>query len=98
MHNNMSLTYFKAGAMEQADLANSYALIEDPDYAKAMLRLVEIKEEQGAIKSALEMANFSLMRFDNPEEEIEDPDNAKVVPLFKALVEKLTKKLQEEEG
>ena len=63
-----------------------------------MLRLVEIKEEQGQYKNALEMANFSLMRFDNPEEEAEDPENAKVVPQFKALVEKLTKKMQEEEG
>ena len=89
MHNNMSLVYFKADALEQADLANSYALIEDPDYAKAMLRLVQIKEAQGSYKSAIEMANFSLMRFDNPDEEMEDPENARVVPEFKEAIIKI---------
>ena len=96
LHNNMSLTYFRAGALEQADLSNNYALIEDPDYAKAMHRLIMIKEEQGQLQNALEMANFALMRFDTPEEAEEDADNAKVVPHLKECVERLTKRIAEE--
>ena len=80
LHNNISATLCKVGSYEQADLANSLALIEDPDYAKAMHRLILIKEEMGQYQSALEMCNFALMRYDSPEEAEEDPDNAKVVP------------------
>ena len=66
-------------------MSNNLALVEDPDYAKAMHRMILIKEANGAYHGALEMANYAIMRFEHPDEEDEDPDNYKVVPALKEL-------------
>ena len=72
--------------MQKAELYNDMALMEDPDYAKALLRKVLILERKGEYEQAHSIANFSVMRFDD---EFEDDRNRKIVPLFKEMREKL---------
>jgi hypothetical protein len=55
------------------------ALMEDPDYAKALYRKVLILEKMGNYENGHSIAKFAIMRFDS---EYEDESNRKLVPLF----------------
>ena len=47
LYNNLSTCYFHMNNLPQAELHNEYALMEEPDYAKAYLRKVCILEKKG---------------------------------------------------
>ncbi len=51
--------------------------MEEPDYAKALLRKIHILERKGEISQALSIAEFAICRYD---EEYEDERNRKIVP------------------
>ena len=84
--NNISTCYFHLGKLKEADQFNDLALMEDPDYAKGMLRKVLILERQGNYSEAHSIASFSIMRFDD---DFEDERNRKVVPSLKEARERL---------
>ena len=62
------------------------ALVEDPDYAKAILRKIQIMDRKGEYSSAHNMANFAMARFDD---EFEEAENRKLVPKFRELRDRL---------
>lgn len=66
------------------------ALVEEPDYAKALLRKILILEKKGEFSQATSMAQFAVVRFDN---EYEDERNMKVVPEFKEAINRMDGKL-----
>ena len=45
--NNISTSYFYLNNLEKAEEYNDLALVEEPNYAKAMLRKVLIREKKG---------------------------------------------------
>lgn len=67
--------------------------MHDPEYAKAFHRKILILEGQSKFKAASETATWCLKRFDS---EFEDPDNRKIVPLFRELQERCDAKIPEE--
>ena len=75
--NNISACFFHTDKMEECESFNDLALMEDPDYAKGMLRKVLILEKKGCYSEAHSIANFAIMRFDD---DFEDERNRKVVP------------------
>ena len=60
--------------------------MEDPDYAKALHRKVLILEKKGDYTNGHNIANFAVTRFDD---DFEEEDNRKIVPLFKEAKERL---------
>ena len=60
--------------------------MEDPDYAKALLRKILIQERKGEYEGGYQMANYACTRFDD---DFEDEANRKMVPQFKELRDKL---------
>jgi hypothetical protein len=47
LYNNISTSYFHMNAIPKAEYFNELALVEEPDYAKALLRKVLILEKKG---------------------------------------------------
>ena len=66
------------------------ALMEEPDYAKALLRKILILEKKGEYSQATSMCQFAIVRFDD---EYEDERNRKVVPEFKEAAKRMEGKL-----
>ncbi len=66
------------------------ALMEEPDYAKALLRKILILERKGEFSQATSMSQFAVVRFDD---EYEDERNRKVVPEFKEAIKRMEGKL-----
>ena len=85
--NNISTSFFHMeGKLTESEYFNDMALMEDPDYAKAMLRKVLILQKKGDYKEAHSIAGFAIMRFDD---EYEDERNRKVVPELKEIRDQL---------
>ena len=84
--NNIATCYFHLNLLTEAEYSNDMALMEDPDYAKAMLRKVYILQKKGDYKEACSIAGFAIRRFDD---EFEDERNRKVVPELKTLRDQL---------
>ena len=85
--NNISASFFHIeGKLSESEYFNDMALMEDPDYAKAMLRKVLILQKKGYYKEAHSIAGFAIMRFDD---EYEDERNRKIVPELKAVRDQL---------
>jgi hypothetical protein len=61
----------------QSDKFNDMSLMEDPDYAKALLRKILILEKKGEYEGGHNMANFCVNRFDD---DYEEDANRKLVP------------------
>ncbi len=79
--NNIATCFFHIGGdLTKAEYFNDLALMEDPDYAKAMLRKVYILQKKGDYKEACSIAGFAIMRFDD---DFEDERNRKIVPELK---------------
>jgi hypothetical protein len=47
LYNNIATSFFHLNQIQKAELYNDMALMEDPDYAKALLRKVLILERKG---------------------------------------------------
>jgi hypothetical protein len=47
LNNNISMCYFNMNQIPKSVQYNDHALMEDPDYAKALYRKVLILEKQG---------------------------------------------------
>ena len=62
------------------------ALMEDPDYAKALLRKIMILEKRGEYTQGYNMAKFAVFRFDS---EFEEDENLALVPKFTELRDRL---------
>jgi tetratricopeptide (TPR) repeat protein len=82
LFNNIATCYFHLDDLEKADHLNDLALIEEPDYAKALLRKGLILERRGDFQQAFSIARFAINRFDSV---FEDERNQKVVPSLKEL-------------
>jgi tetratricopeptide (TPR) repeat protein len=87
LYNNISTCYFHMGNIDKSELNNEMALIEEPDYAKALLRKCMILERKGEYSQAVSIAEFAITRFDD---EYEDERNRKIVPEFKEVVSRLS--------
>lgn len=90
LFNNISTCYFHMNALPKSDYYNDMALMEEPDYAKALLRKALILERKGEFSQAHSIANFAVNRFDD---EFEDERNRKIVPQLKELRDKLVGKV-----
>jgi tetratricopeptide (TPR) repeat protein len=85
--NNLSTCYFYLGRMRESEEFNDLALMEDPDYAKGMLRKALILEKNGSYQEAHNIARFAISRFDD---EFEDERNRKVVPSLVEVRDRLS--------
>ena len=47
LYNNIATCHFHMGNLPKAELNNEMAVVEEPDYAKALLRKVLILERKG---------------------------------------------------
>ncbi len=47
LYNNISTCFFKMGDLNQSDMFNDKALMEDPDYGKAHYRKCKILQKKG---------------------------------------------------
>lgn len=56
LFNNIATCYYHLGQIDKADHMNDLALVEEPDYAKAMLRKVLILERRGDYAQAYSIA------------------------------------------
>ena len=83
--NNISACYFKMNDLQQADKWNNQALIECPDYAKAIYRKCLINEANEEYTSAIKMAEWGIQRFDD---DLEVKENRDTVPAFKKIIER----------
>lgn len=87
LFNNISACYFNMNAMDKSDSFNDRALMEDPDFAKALYRKVLILEKNGEYTQGHHLAKFGITRFDS---EYEDEENRKVVPHFVSARDRLS--------
>ena len=83
--NNMAACYQKMGDIEQADTYNNWALVECPDYAKALHRKCLIHEAKREYTMAVKIAEFCAKRFDH---EDEPEDNRQTVGPFNDLADR----------
>ena len=60
LYNNISTSYYHMNSLQKADAFNDLALMEDPDYAKALLRKVLILEKKGEYSQAHNLAAFAV--------------------------------------
>ena len=60
LFNNISTCYFHLNSVTKAEYHNDLALMEDPDYAKALLRKVLILERKGEFEHAYSIAGFAI--------------------------------------
>ena len=58
--NNISTSYFHLGQLPKAEQYNDLALMEEPDYAKALLRKALILEKRGECRQAHSIASFGV--------------------------------------
>ncbi len=56
LYNNISTCFFYLGNIPKAEYSNEMALVEEPDYAKALLRKILILERKGEFTQAKSMA------------------------------------------
>lgn len=94
LFNNISACYFNLNNLEKSDKFNNLALMEDPDYAKALFRKVLILEKNGQFTNGHNMANFAITRFDD---DYEEEANRKMVPCFREAKERLAQKIPYEQ-
>ena len=90
LYNNIATCLFHMNDLAKAELNNEMALIEEPDYAKALLRKVLILERKGEYSQAVSIAEFAVGRYDN---EYEDDRNRKIIPEFKEVITRLSGKV-----
>eukprot|EP00347_Sterkiella_histriomuscorum_P013270 403365360 len=90
LFNNISVCYFNMNSIPKSEKFNDMALMEDPDYAKALIRKILIQENKGEFEGGYQMANYAVTRFDD---DFEDEANRKMVPQFKELRDKLKDKI-----
>ena len=83
--NNVATCYFKMKNYQEADVWNNQALIECPDYAKAIYRKCTIQEANGDYSAAIQMAKWGIQRFND---DFEEEQNKEVVPSFKKIIER----------
>jgi len=83
LYNNIATCHFHMNNLPKAELHNEMALMEEPDYAKALLRKVYILEKKGEYRQAVSIAEFACTRFDD---EYEDDRNRKTIPEFKEVI------------
>ena len=89
LYNNIATCLFHMGNLPKAELNNEMALVEEPDYAKALLRKVLILERKGEYSQAVSIADFAIGRFDD---DFEDDRNRKLVPDFREVITRLSGK------
>ena len=65
LYNNISTCYFHLGNIHKAEFNNEMALVEEPDYAKGLLRKILILEKKGEYMQATSMAQYAVVRFDD---------------------------------
>jgi len=93
--NNLSLCYCQLNDLEQADIWNNQALLEDPDYPKAIFRKCAILEMQGRFANAVEMVGWGLSLLGN--EFVDQPEEeAKLKIPFEDLKERCLKLVDQE--
>lgn len=59
LYNNISTSYFHLQNLAKADAFNDMALMEDPDYARALLRKILILEKKGEYGAGHGLAKFA---------------------------------------
>ena len=91
--NNISACFFKMDNLQEADNWNNQALIECPDYAKAIYRKCLIQEANGDYSQSIKMAEWGVKRFDD---DFEEEENRATIPHFKKLIERLKLKVVDE--
>ena len=90
LFNNISTCYFHLNSIPKADQYNDMALMEDPDFAKALYRKCMILEKKGEFTNGHHIANFAIARFDS---EFEEEENRKIVPKFVEMKERFKVKI-----
>ncbi len=86
LRNNIAVCYFNLNKMRECEKFNDMALMEDPDYGKALLRKCLILEKKGEFTQGHDISRFAISRFDD---DFEDDNNRKLVPQFKEINQRL---------
>ena len=62
LNNNISMAFMKLRDYDRAHIYNNAAILDDPDYGKAVLRKAQILEETCEYTHALAIANWGMQK------------------------------------
>lgn len=85
LNNNIATCYCRLKQYERADLYNNSALMEDPDYPKALQRKCEILFESGEYTHCSQMCEWAVQKFSGKDEKEE---TQALIPSLKELKDK----------
>lgn len=68
MNNNIAKAYAQVKDYDRAEIYNNAALLEDPSYARAVVRKCELLFEVCEFRQCEQMANWGLKKFADSED------------------------------
>ena len=84
LNNNVAASWFNLNNIDEADSFNNQALIEDPDYCKALHRKCLILQKQGQYSICAQMLTFFIKKYDHPDE---TEEARSLIPKMRELLE-----------